>query len=114
MNDTIVAGLARNISIYHRNSFRIRSMGRHMPQIDLPLSVELENLADRLTGNYDPFDKLNRMRGLNSIIQQGVEEIQELSQLATGAKDATIYLEPARKAHKEIAAAQKLLEMLNG
>ena len=114
MNDTIVASLARNLSSYHQNSFRIRSMGRDMPPIELPMCVELENLANRLLGNYDPFDKLNRMAGLNGIIQQGVKETKELSRLAVNAKDATIYLEPARKVNAEIIAAQKLLEMLNG
>jgi len=114
MNDTIIAGLARSISSYHRNSFRIRTMGREMPKVELPLSNELENLANRLTANYDPFDKLNRIAGLNRIIQRGVKEVQELSALATDAPDATIYLEPARKIHAEINAAQKLLELLNG
>lgn len=113
MKDADVISLARNISRYHRNSFRIRSVGKLPMQFDLPMCVEMDNLADRLSGSYDPLNKIRQITGLNEIIQSGSEEIKRMAEEASESGDAIQYIEKARAIHAEIKAAQKLMEMLN-
>jgi len=112
MNDKRVVDLARCISLYHRGVFRIRSFGLY-DEYDLPICVEMDNLANRLSATYTPMEKLAQTSALRDIIKQGRQELKEISQNAAKAKKAAIYLDRAKEVYAEIEAANKLMEMLN-
>ncbi len=113
MNDQTVAGVAEAIAKYHSNSFRIRVFSKYIePDAELPICVEMTNLAKRLTGDYLALDKYLQISALNQIIVEGSKELDQISLAAAEAEKAAAHLEEAQEVYAEIKAAKKLLEML--
>ena len=113
MDDTTVAGIAKALVQYHNNSFRTRVFGNYVTRdIDLPVCVEMNNLANRLTGDYSVTDSFMQMHSLNEIIRYGTQELEKVASGAAESDNASIFLDNAQKIYAEINAAKKLLEML--
>ena len=115
MNDQIMAGVAKALIQYHRNSLRIRTFSHYvMPEMDRPVCGEMDNLSKRLTSDYSAIEMLLQMDGLNSIIKIGSEELDKIYESAVETEEASIFLEKAQEVYGEVSAARKLLEMLDG
>ena len=110
-----MANAARAIIKYHRNSFRTRIFENHIPHdAPLPICDEMDNLAKRLIGDYEPIDRFVQTQALTAMISVGTKELTKISEEAAEAKRAALYLDRAEEVYAEIKAAKDLLEMLDG
>lgn len=113
MNDQVMANTARAIIKYHRNSFRTRIFESHIQHdVPLPICDEMDNLAKRLLGDYEPIDRFVQTQALTEIIATGTKELAKISEDAVKAERAALYLDRAREAYAEIKSAKEMLEML--
>ena len=115
MKDEQIVYLADCLVKYHVNSFKIRTYNLATPGVTtLPVAIELNNLRRRLSADYETIDAMSQAVALKDILDRGQERIKELVLEAQHAADPKIQLEEAKKIRSQMAAAEEMLEKLNG
>ncbi len=109
-----VADVADMLISYHMHSFRIRRHEIYDIEFEPFMVTELDNARNRLRGSYSENDVMAQAFGFHEIISRSKWRIAELAKEAKETEDARGQYKEAEALMEQMAAADYLLELLNG
>ena len=114
LSNSDMASIADMLVSYHMHSFRIRRHEIFNIEFDPPVVHELNNARNRLRNDYSEDNRLAQAFGLHEIVSRSKWEIARLAKEAKETEDARKQYEQAEEHMEQMAAADYLLELLNG
>lgn len=115
MKDKALGQIAYFMAQYLEHVYRVRSINVMSTSVPSPDMEEFLNLYRRKMNIYDLSERAEQVAGLSSMAHAAHKEINALVAAAdAGEKDPHEALAEAQQLQKQIAAANAMMEMLNG